>query len=155
MMNFEEQMKYAVYYGCWDQKIMKCGNKKGKCGTDTKIFKGKIQIPTVIPDGTYAFVMTWFGGLTRNGTFARWPDYHSCAFVRVKGGPITDTVGYQPFFKASAYDERKNCRSAVDSPGICRGTWCRDHRVRATELVPRPFQNGKKPKKIYYSDYIS
>lgn len=156
MMNKEKQKRYSFYQGCWEQKRVRCRGGEA-CGTDNEIFERDITIPNVMPDGIYAFTFTWFGGLHFKKDFGKFPDYHSCAFIRIEGGNLDTTEGFQPFFDSGDEGNQAvsgRCHAAVDEPGICPITGCAGPRWPVQITVPKAFQGNQSPAKIMYSDFV-
>lgn len=156
MMDKEAHKKFYLYYGCWEQKRVRCRNNE-PCGTDNEVFVRKIQIPTVIPDGVYVFSWVWFGGLQFMRDHGQFPDYHSCAFVRIRGGAPLDTKGsYQPFFQPGETGKRAvngRCHAAIDAPGLCPVEGCDGPKYPREVTVPKAFKNSRQPAALNYLDF--
>lgn len=143
MNSFDWHKKTAFEWGCWNQNRYFCGFKK-ECGTDKKGmgYRNTMTVPKTFPDGDYVFAMLWYGGLHWRRNKAHFSDYHSCAFVRIKGGELVSK--HTPTFVRGT-NHRKvkagTCASTSSFIGECGGGPCDKNKV--TEDVPGVFRNGK------------
>ena len=163
MNNITAQKRFSIYHGCWDQHTFRCKQPSeddvATCGTDKRGFayERMIRIPLVVPDGIYAFTYEWNGGISVDRKFGAFPDHHSYAFIRIRGG-LTDTenVGYQPFFNANnkrKWAVRGKCHTSTVNPGDCPTDGCFGPKWPTMITVPGPFQNGNVPRKLFTSDF--
>lgn len=144
----------AFEWGCFTQNKFHCG-RAASCGTDHKgdAYRNSVRIPNVFPDGDYVFAQVWFGGLHPNRRQAHFSDYHTCAFVRIRGGSLHGS--YSPTF-VPGHNFRNNvprgkCASTSQWAGQCnRGLPCYGNRVRMG--VPGAFAHGRRPPAVYLRD---
>lgn len=118
-----------------------------ECGSDSdhEGFRREIVIPSVFPDGVYVLGVVWYGGLHFSRDRGMFPDYFSCSFVRIQGG-VRVGGSYQPFFQdgdTGRFRRGGLCQMASSDAGECPKLGCTG---RSFWGVPRPFQNGKKPR---------
>eukprot|EP00171_Calliarthron_tuberculosum_P001541 IDg1541t1 len=131
--------KTAFEFGCWSQGTYQCGRAPG-CGTDKRgrAYRNQMTVPQIFPDGDYAFAMVWYGGLhwqQKRGVFS---DYHSCSFVKIRGGAFKPS--HTPTFKSGG---KGTCKTTSLFENECGGGPCEQRKPRAT--VPREFQGGRTP----------
>lgn len=121
--------KLAFYYGCFEQGVFACREKNetskcskcSDCGSDPFIaFRRTIQVPTIVPDGTYVLGFIWYGGLDFTRQRGKFPDYTSCSFVKIEGGtPISKS--YKPIFEPGDTGRfqvvKGKCLSYFSQPG--------------------------------------
>lgn len=154
--------RYTFYYGCWEQGIHSCGGKE-KCDVDRRgqAFSALLNIPSIIPDGVYAFSYVWYGGISRGNLKFQFPDYTSCSFIEIKGGPLTET--FQPTFHlrqknnfsgiergGDKYVHGSTCTAFVRRQGICVP---KCDRKTTFNGLPLPFNNGVLPQLLHSKLY--
>lgn len=126
---------YAFRYACWSATEFFCNEyeKQRDCHYDfeNKAYKTDISIPTVIPDGVYVFGFAWYGGGRDLDSFG---DYYDCAYVEIKGGPLTDAHSVT-FESPNGY-----CDSQSDKIGDCAVEPCYEHET--AQRAPPEFKNG-------------
>lgn len=143
----------AFEWGCWSQGEFKCG-RRPFCGTDKygRAYRTETTIPRIFPDGDYVFVQSWYGGMNWQNTRPKFPDYTSCAFVRIRGGWSSEM--HQPLFRPG------NSRTALRTGkcetgklwlGQCGGAPCKRHGFLLAR--PIPFKQGRKPAYLRRSWY--
>jgi len=128
MMNRQSHADLAFAYSCWDSQQVGCQNDF-ECGTDQQkvAFKEFIRVPPIYPDGEYILGWAWFGG---DGDLA---DYHSCANIRIQGGPLENA--YTPV--------TARCDSKTDTVGDCAVEPC--YRGGLVNRLPKKFAGGNPP----------
>lgn len=138
---------YAFHYTCFEAHQYRCPDSMK--GSDWKHlgFKTWVQVPKCVPDGVYVF------GWASYGQFG---DYYSCSYVKIAGGPRTDTceeTGFRP--GKTEHGEPGFCRARVDNLGICRKEPCRidGSRPENAQMIPKQFRSGKTPAIVSRSDY--
>jgi len=147
MMSKPWHKKLAIWYGCWESGAHRCSG--AMCGTDTDgtAFGRRMVIPSTFPDGDYVAAVVWYGGIEFMRERGQFPDYHSCSFVRIRGGtPVTSS--FQPFWEAGdtgEFNHGGECRSAADEVGVCPKTGCRN---AASWTVAKSFKGGRRPARI-------
>eukprot|EP00171_Calliarthron_tuberculosum_P009168 IDg9168t1 len=152
MFNAAWHKKTAFEWGCYTQNRYKCG-RKASCGTDKDgyAYRNSMRVPEVFPDGDYVFAMVWFGGLHWRRNRALFSDYYTCAYVRIRGGPLMRT--HRPRF-VPGKNHRKvrpgTCASTSAFARQCGGEPCDGHKVR--EDVAGVFRNGRKPPPVLLRD---
>lgn len=146
----------AFQWGCWSQGMFKCG-KSALCGGDAegRAFRTWMRVPKVFPNGDYVFVQTWYGGLHWRGVRPQFPDYTSCSFVRIAGGPTAPT--HRPTFKRGVNNKRIVPRGLCSTGklfiGECSGAECKKRRSFFSK--PGEFLRGKRPPLVYRSWYLN
>lgn len=147
--------KTAFEWGCFTQGQYICGKGKPGCGTDKDGFayKNQMTVPKVFPDGDYVFSMVWYGGVHFTGKHGYFPNFYTCAYVRIKGGPLA--AGYQPKFTRGRNQHYPHvppgkCSTSKRFISECDGRACMSTPVWFG--VPGSFEKGKKPKMIYLKD---
>lgn len=92
MFDISWHARTAFGWGCWSQGTFLCGGlpASGSCGTDLRglAYSNNMTVPAVFPDGDYVFAMVWYGGIDLPKRVTFFPDYYTCAFVRIEGGPL-------------------------------------------------------------------
>lgn len=156
MMSRDWHARLSLFHGCWESGEYRCSG--ALCGSDSdhEGFQRKVLVPDVFPDGLYVAAVVWYGGLHFSRERGQFPDYFSCAFVRVKGGnPLAGS--YQPVWApgdTGPHDAVKMtgdpakggmCQTAADRVGECPKTGCTGPSFWA---VSKAFQGGRKPDKI-------
>ena len=147
--------KTAFNYGCFAQNMYKCGNSP-ECGSDKNAFayRNVMHVPEVFPDGDYVFAMVWYGGLHWKRRRSQFSDYHTCAFVQIKGGPQIDA--YRPTFTAGLHHRsdvaRGKCATTSHFVGECGGLPCKHSPV--VQTVPAHFRNDSKPNVLRFKDIL-
>lgn len=113
--------KYTFQISCWGAGLHNCPSRAiHVCGNDVegKALQVQITVPTIYPDGVYAFGWAWYGGGDfRDRSF--FGDYYSCSFVRIQGGAAV-TAEWTPRFVAgrgAPYSD--SCMSATNKLGVC------------------------------------
>eukprot|EP00171_Calliarthron_tuberculosum_P007335 IDg7335t1 len=139
--------KTAFEWGCWNQNRFYCGSKANNCGTDKKGFayKNSMIVPKTFPDGDYVFSMIWFGGLHWQRKRALFSDYHTCAFVRIRGGQLQNRH-VPKFVRGSNHRKVKagTCASTSSFADECGGKPCTRNSVK--EDIPGVFKMvGRRP----------
>lgn len=131
MMRTEAHEALAFHYSCWSSELYYCDNKEQHrdCGydRDNLAYKTTITVPTIYPDGVYVLGWSWYGGGEGHGDYG---DYYDCSYVRIQGGPLTDTY-HAMFVPGPRYPD--GCQAAVDRLGMC-----------PTEPCPQDFWGSKK-----------
>lgn len=146
MFNQYWHRRGAFEWGCWSQGSFKCGNGP-LCGGDKwkRAYRTWMTVPRVFPDGDYVFVQSWYGGLFWRANRPQFPDYTSCAFVRIRGGPVSQT--HRPRFIRGFQNKHKVppgvCATGKLFLGQCGGAECRKNKVMYSK--PGEFRNGKSP----------
>lgn len=133
----------AFHFGCWSAQEYGCSpiEKHRDCFYDreNKAYKTEITIPTVYPDGVYVLGWTWYGGGDGYGSFG---DYYDCSYIRIKGGPLTDT--YPVLFSSRSSPSRNKapntCLASVDRLGVCWTEPCRGEHWSSPK-VPAELRN--------------
>lgn len=154
--------QFTFYYGCWEQGIHSCKGK-GKCEVDRRgeAFSAFVNIPSIIPDGVYAFSYVWYGGISRGNLKFQFPDYTSCSFIEIKGGPLKET--FQPTFHlrqknnfsgvergGDKYIHGSTCTAFVRRQGVCVPKCDRKNTFTG---LPLPFNNGLLPPLLHSKLY--
>ena len=87
MFDTKAHERFAFEYGCWSQGSFQCG-KKPECGTDQHggAFRNTMTVPSTLEDGDYVLAQVWYGGFDFRRDHGRFPEYTSCAYIRIKGG---------------------------------------------------------------------
>eukprot|EP00171_Calliarthron_tuberculosum_P013183 IDg13183t1 len=84
---------------------------------------------------------------------AHFSDYYTCAFVRIRGGPLTDK--HAPTFVPGRHYRdnvpRGKCVSTSSFLGECGGQECKKNAVFTG--VPKAFRNGKRPRALFRNDF--
>ena len=153
----------AFQWGCFAQGRFKCRYKLGPtsdrlrflraCGTDDKgnAFSSVMRVPEVFPDGDYVFSQVWYGGVNvlKSGKKIMFPDFKTCAFVRIRGG-LRLKAAYRPQFNAGVPGKpdtpRGICRSFASYVSECGGLSCKKNKIRWD--VPAEFRLGKYPPSV-------
>lgn len=134
--------RLVLLHGCWESGAHRC-KSKNTCGTDKGrvMFSRKLTIPTVYPDGLYVLGYVWYGGLHFKRQKGHFPDFHSCSYVRIKGGSRLGGT-YRPFFKAGTGRRVKNgkCPTSADAVGQCGNRGCL--KTKAFYAIPKAFRKG-------------
>lgn len=143
---------FAFYHGCWEQGRYHCTGDD--CGTDKRgaAFRRTITIPDNIPDGLYTFALNWYGGVLFNRKLGKFPDWVSCAYVRIRGG-VPLKKSFQPYFSAGdtgKYKHKGMCLTSSIEPGECLNG-CPNK--PAFHDISKDFKDGKKPVPILASEY--
>lgn len=139
---------FALEYGCWESGEYDCGKEGDPCGTDRKkkAYRRYVKIPTVFVDGDYVLGYVWYGGLHFKKKHGQFPDFYSCAFVRIKGGK---RVGgwHQPKWNAGYGDKvvKGRCLTSSTSVGLCGNRGCKS---RKSFLGVSSLFKGSPPKGI-------
>lgn len=142
----------AFNHGCWEQGNFACAEGVF-CGSSTNALSRIITVPSVYPDGIYVFAIVWYGGLHFERRYGYFPDYRSCAFIRIQGGYST-VRKFNPFFDPGRNTRKVQgdwCEAAADAPGVCPYTGCRGPEYPMFTGKPRVFANGAQPPPIYRS----
>lgn len=144
---------FAFYQGCWEQGKYDC--KGRECGTDKRKhgFHRSITVPSNLPDGVYNFAFMWYGGVEYTRQFGKFPDYVSCAYIRVRGGArLTGSV--RPYFKAGDtgdFNHHGKCFTSATQQDLCR-KGC--PKKKAFYDIPNGFKKGQRPARIFASEYL-
>lgn len=141
----------AFNHGCWEQGNFICAPGHF-CGSSTsgRAFSRIVNVPSVYPDGIYIFSIVWYGGLHFERKYGHFPDYRSCAFIRIQGGNPT-VKKFQPFFDPGKNERKVQgdwCESAAAAPGVCPYTGCRGPQYPMFTGKPLIFANGARPPPI-------
>lgn len=155
MYSFEWHKKTAFEWGCHDRGTFQCKHPPRKpgdklfhlrgCGTDSDLlaYSSDVIVPSVFPDGLYVFAQSWFGGWRFGHNPPIFPDYYTCAFIRIQGG--TQLISeYTPKFTASGKHTRRGCISYHWGLGQCGGYPC--PKAIAKWRLPKDFWQGEPPK---------
>lgn len=119
--------RFALQFGCWESGEYACAREGDTCGTDRagRAFKRHVRVPRVFVDGDYVLGYVWYGGLhfrRRRGMFA---DFHSCAFVRVRGGARAGGRHRAAWVAGTgARVVAGRCLTASTSVGLCGRNGC-------------------------------
>lgn len=146
--------KTAFDFGCWTQGSFQCGKAKA-CGTDKKgrAYRNKMTVPKVVPNGDYVFAMVWYGGLDYKRSKAMFSDYTSCAYVRIRDGPLE--MSHKPIFQAGANKPKGvpagTCESTSSFVLQCGGGPCNGKKPFTGK--PGEFKNGGSPPNVLLSQY--
>lgn len=144
--------RLALLHACWETGEHECASAED-CGTDKagEAYSATLQVPTVFPDGTYALAYVWYGGLEYKRTRGKFPDYHSCSFVRVAGGAKLGGRFAAPF---EAGDDRRSvndrCPTSARRIGKCIDYGCPNQ--TAFFALPSPFAGGAAPAPVTAAD---
>lgn len=145
-MNHNAHNMLAFRYACFDSDQSNCNYKPSSfCGTDGRrtVFRTRITIPTIYPDGDYVLGWAWFGGIMRNSSY--FGDYWSCTYITIRGGD-SETETYPRIFIPGENLPSKwrntdpSCLSTVDNVGICLEEPCLGREPKY--MVPAHFQEG-------------
>lgn len=156
MYNRHKHAQNAFLFTCADVGLTKCSTryKKRDCYYDLKneYYKHIIQIPKLYSDGVYVLGWAWYGGGERWGSFG---DYYDCMYIKVQGGPVSDT--HNPIFKPgdSVTKEDNRCRATVNKLGVCWREPCPGGGKYTTLLRPWEFSDGRNPKTIPRSRFLN
>lgn len=129
----------AFYFGCWSSGGYSCNDHEyhRDCGfdLDNLAWKTDITVPTIYPDGVYVLGWTWYGG---GETFGSFGDYYDCSYVRIRGGPLTEshTTIFEP---GPRYPD--GCQSSVGKLGICVTEPC-GQELWSERRIPSEFETG-------------
>lgn len=148
----------AFEWGCFNQNKYHCGRHKS-CGTDKHgdAYRNHMRVPNVFPDGDYVFSMAWFGGLHWRRDRAEFSDYHTCAFVRIRGGAFH--ASHTPTFTPGRILSRRptinrpppgKCAATSTFLGQCGGRPCHGRPVRFG--VAGVFAHGRRPPRVLLRD---
>lgn len=150
----------AFQWGCFAQGRFKCPYKPGPksdrlrflrtCGTDESgnAFSSLMRVPEVFPDGDYVFSQVWYGGVNvlKSGKKIMFPDFKTCAFVRISGG-LKLKSAYRPQFNAGFPSKndvpRGICRSFASKVNECGGLSCKKNKIIWD--APLEFRRGGYP----------
>ena len=165
MFDWEWHEKTAFEWGCFAQGLFKCNYKLGPksdrlrhlrtCGTDAKqrAFSSRsMKVPEVFPDGDYVFSQVWYGGITydNGGEQGMFPDFKTCAYVRIEGGSALKE-SYEPQFKTGVPFRSEvphgKCVSYASKVNECDGLACPENEKFFG--VPQEFQDDQTPPKIH------
>ncbi len=146
----------GLEWGCWAQGMWDCGFDP-TCGTDKsgRSYRNRMTVPRVFPDGDYVFAQAWYGGLHWQRERGFFPDYRTCAFVRIEGGEFWGK--YDPKFVAGTSHlgaqtvPPGKCVSAASYLGQCKGLGC--SRKKPYTGLPWIFEEGRKPPTLFLRDF--
>lgn len=87
----------------------------------------------------------WYGG---GGTWGDFGDYYDCAYVRIKGGPLTSS--WRPRMRSGKGSVGKDgkCLATVNRLGVCYKEPCPGGGSFSKMLRPKEFEDGKQPQKL-------
>lgn len=130
----------SFFYACWSSADgYQCSEKERyrDChyDLDNRAWKTTVTIPTTYPDGVYVLGWSWYGGGATYGSFG---DYYDCSYVRIRGGPLTDTA--QAVFQPGPLYPN-GCQSSVDRLGLCKTEPCGSE-FWSREMIPAEFGDG-------------
>ena len=146
----------AFLFTCTDTNVAKCTrrNKERDCRVDklNEYFRHYVEIPKIYPNGNYVLGWTWYGGITKAAMRGSFGDYYDCMYLRIEGGPESDS--HQPKFDGSnSYTGRRGlCKATVDRLGICRRQPCRGGSRMAQLQKPHEFKRSS-PRRILRKSY--
>ncbi|CAN8071063.1 unnamed protein product [Agarophyton chilense] len=154
-MRREAHDALAFHYGCWSEGEFSCKRTEQHrdCGfdRDNLAYRVSVVVPTTHPDGVYVLGWAWYGGGTVTSDFG---DYYDCAFVHIRGGPLTDT--FSATFRGNAAVRTPSnvpgCVAAVDRLGVCRTEPCFEHdgkKFDAAARVPVQFSTRDSAPIVY------
>lgn len=147
--------KTAFDWGCWEQGRYQCGFAKS-CGSDKTgfAFRNKMRVPNVFPDGDYVFAMVWYGGVHWRRKRGFFSDYHTCAYVKIRGGKLASShkPTYTPGRSNSKDVPAGKCISSKRFVGECGGEECTGKTFFA---APGEFDKGRTPSSVTLKDLKS
>ena len=137
MFDPKEHERFAFEYGCWSAGSFKWG-KKPECGTDQhgRAYRNTMVVPSTLEDGDYVLAQVWYGGFDWRRDHGRFPEYTSCAYIRIKGG--ASIASSQPI-KFEGGDEEGapagKCYTTQTYLDECGGKDCSKNKVTAQAPV--------------------
>lgn len=134
----------TILHSCWESNIYNCARSE-YCGSDSarQAYSTRTTVPLVYPDGIYVFRYVWYGGLHFKRQHGFFPEYKSCSFIRIRGGPRS-SVAYKPEFVSGTgpriYDGQ--CESSADAIGQCSNIACFKNKKMIG--IPKRFRSGSR-----------
>lgn len=146
--------RLTIFHTCWDAGVENCKLRGEPCGTDPRwAFCRTFKVPLSFPDGVYVFGHVWYGGLHYTRKKGHFPDFYSCSFVQVRGGPPrTCWPRHVPYFEPGEGNRVRwgKCHTSADRVGQCDRAGCKS--TQSFYSIPAVFQNGKTPDPIQCTD---
>lgn len=172
MMNKAAHDRYTFYYGCWGANVKVAtfaDEKKDRYGFslihgDSSIEHGlsknayyiaKVKIPTVIPAGDCVLGWAWYGGTSggdakatnvdsKPGSNAFFDLWLSCAFVKIKGGTLANSITpvFVNDFSQFTPCGSQGCAASVNTWDGCTAEPKCQSLGKAAFIKPKPFERG-------------